>query len=61
MDLIRGAQSIWSPTLRPRVSEFLRRFAAHFDTERIESVMMGISGDFGEALYTAGGNAWTYL
>ncbi|MHB0998721.1 MAG: beta-galactosidase [Armatimonadota bacterium] len=56
-----AAQSIWNPALRPRVSEFLRRFAEHFDAGQLESVMMGISGDFGEALYTAGGNMWTYL
>ncbi|MHB1456461.1 MAG: beta-galactosidase [Armatimonadota bacterium] len=56
-----ATQSIWNPNMRPRVSEYLRRFSAHFDAERIESIQTGISGDFGEALYTAGGNIWTYL
>ncbi|MHB1461703.1 MAG: beta-galactosidase [Armatimonadota bacterium] len=56
-----ATQSIWNPHLRPHVSEFIRRFAEHFDETRIESVLLGISGDFGETLYTAGGNLWTYL
>lgn len=56
-----ATQSIWNPNLRPRVVEFIRRFAAHFDEERMESILIGISGDFGECLYTAGGNLWTYL
>ena len=56
-----ATQSIWNPNMRPRVSEYLRRFSEHFDHERIESIQTGISGDFGEALYTAGGNIWTYL
>lgn len=56
-----ATQSIWNPYLRPRVIEFLQRFAAHFDEARMESILIGISGDFGETLYTAGGNLWTYL
>ncbi len=56
-----ATQSIWNPNLRPRVAEFLRRFADHFDGKLIESLLFGISGDFGETLYTVAGNGWTYL
>lgn len=60
-NLDTSAQSIWSPYIRPHVSEYLRRFAEHFDAGRIESIQMGVSGDFGETLYTEAGNIWTFL
>lgn len=52
-------QSIWNPHLRPRVRAWLARFFAHYAHEEMQSVLLGISGDFGESIYTAGGNAWT--
>ena len=54
-------QSIWNPALRAHVAEFLFQFASHFDLAQIESVKLGISGDFGESIYPCGGNGWTYL
>jgi len=54
-------QSIWNPNLRPHATELLSQFAAHFRPELMESVMVGISGDFGESIYPCGGNHWTYL
>ncbi len=54
-------QSIWNRSLRVHVAEFVGRFAAHFDARLIESVKLGMSGDYGESLYPAGGNHWTYL
>lgn len=54
-------QSIFSPALRRHVIEFLFQFAHHFDLTQIESLKLGISGDFGESIYPCGGNGWTYL
>lgn len=49
--------SLWSPRLREHVREYLRAFAAHFrPTGVLESVNLGISGDYGEAIYPVLGN-----
>lgn len=53
-------QSIWNPNLPAHVEQFVRAFAAHYDHKQMQSVLLGISGDFGESIYTEGGNEWTY-
>ncbi|MFH1462580.1 MAG: family 14 glycosylhydrolase [bacterium] len=51
-----GNQSIWNPNLPRHVERFLAKTAEHYqDKEIIESVILGISGNWGEAIYTAGG------
>lgn len=49
-------QSIWNPYLPARVERFLRILADHYrKTDVIESVLLGISGNWGEALFPANG------
>lgn len=49
--------SIWSPRLKDYVREYLQRFAAHFRPMGVlESIDLGISGDYGEAIYSVIGN-----
>lgn len=65
VDLVTGNvsrdQSIWNPFLKPRVRSWLERFFGHYDTADMQAVLLGISGVFGESIYTAGGNAWTHI
>ncbi len=49
--------SIWSPRLRDYVREYLRKFAEHYmPMEVLESINIGISGDYGEAIFSVLGN-----
>lgn len=49
-------QSIWNPYLPKYIDRFLRLFASHYSkTGVIESILLGISGNWGEALYPATG------
>jgi hypothetical protein len=49
--------SIWCQRLRVYVREYLQKFAAHYrPLEVLESVNLGISGDYGEAIYSVLGN-----
>ncbi len=49
--------SIWSPRLREYVRGFLKKFSDHYSPMGIfESINLGISGDYGEAIYPAIGN-----
>jgi hypothetical protein len=51
-DMDSGVQSIFNPAWRARVDEFVRRFAGRYrDGGGIESVLLGITGDYGEAIY----------
>jgi len=65
VDLVDGAtsrdQSIWNPDLKPRIHEWLQRFFDHYAAEDMQAVLLGISGVFGESIYTAGGNEWTWI
>ena len=54
-------QSIWNPHLRPLIRAWLERFFAHYDHADMQAVLLGISGVFGESIFTAGGNAWTHI
>lgn len=49
-------QSIWNPYLPEIVDRFLRQVADHYkDSGVIESIELGVSGNWGEALYPAAG------
>ncbi|MBN2325693.1 MAG: beta-galactosidase [Candidatus Omnitrophica bacterium] len=55
-----GVQSIWNPDLRSQVKRVIPAFAEHYRDRRvIESVLLGITGDFGEAIYPVTGGGWT--
>ncbi len=54
-------QSIWNPNLRPRIRAWLARFFDHYEHDDMQAVLLGISGVFGESIYTAGGNEWTQI
>jgi hypothetical protein len=52
-------QSIWNPNLPAYIERFLQIFAEHYkNCELIESVLLGISGSWGEAIYPAYGGYW---
>ena len=55
-------ESLWNPNLRPRVERFLKAFAEHYkdDMDVIESLLFGIEGNFGEAIYPVLGGGWTF-
>lgn len=54
-------QSLFNPQWPAYVERFIKAFAARYrDQEVIESVLLGISGIFGESIYPAGpDNIWT--
>jgi len=53
-------QSLWAPKLAGRVEAYLAQFATRYrDRGVIESVLLGITGNYGEAIYPATGNDWT--
>ena len=52
-----ACQSIWNPALPAHVERVLASFAEHYlPAGVLESVLLGISGDYGEAIYQAVGN-----
>ena len=52
-----GAISLWNQALRPLIDRFMATFAAHYLPQDIlESVLLGITGDYGEAIYPVFGN-----
>jgi len=49
-------QSIWNPNLPKYVERFLAKFSEHYhDKDIFESIILGIAGNWGEAIYPAGG------
>jgi hypothetical protein len=49
--------SLWCPRLRDYVREYLNKFAEHYlPQDVLESVNLGITGDYGEAIYSVIGN-----
>lgn len=53
-------ESLWNPELRGHVTRFLQAFCEHYrDSGVIESILLGITGNYGEAIYVASGNDWT--
>lgn len=51
-------ESIFNPELWPRIEGFLQAFAAHYAGagQNVPTILLGISGTFGESIYTADGN-----
>ena len=60
-DLDSKVQSLFNPKLRPQIERFLQAFADRYrDTGVIESVLLGITGIYGESIYPAGPEGgWT--
>lgn len=53
-------QSLWNPRLRPHVQRVIENFCKHYAGDRrIESVLLGITGNYGESIYPASGLDWT--
>jgi hypothetical protein len=53
-------QSLWNPTLRKHLARFIKAFCEHYrDSGVIESILLGVTGNYGEAIYPATGNDWT--
>lgn len=48
--------SIWCPKFKEKILYWLQTFAAHFPPERLGGVVLGITGDYGEAIYQVVGN-----
>ena len=49
-------QSIWNPHLPELVDRFIKTFSDHFDNKNvIESILLGVSGNWGESLYPVSG------
>jgi beta-galactosidase GanA len=52
-------QSIWNPDLKKHIERVLTAFAERYgESSTIHSIMLGVSGDFGETLYPAGACGW---
>lgn len=54
-------QSIFNPDLRPRITAFIQAFAERYAASNvIESVLLGVTGIYGESIYPAGPEGgWT--
>ncbi len=53
-------QSLWNPALREHVARFIKAFCEHYrDSGVIESILLGVTGNYGEAIYIASGDDWT--
>ncbi len=49
-----GDQSIWNPNLRPHIQRVITSFCSRYGNKGcMESLLLGISGDYGEAQYPA--------
>ncbi|MBO4548722.1 MAG: family 14 glycosylhydrolase, partial [Abditibacteriota bacterium] len=54
-------ESLWSPRIMEYAERFMKAFAGRYDTGGlIESVLLGIQGDYGEAIYSVSGGGWTF-
>ncbi len=54
-------ESLWNPNLPKRIDGFIAEFSKRYKgTGVIESVLLGIQGDFGEAIYSVWGGGWTF-
>ncbi len=54
-------ESLWNPDLPKRIDRFIKAFSDRYrDSGVIESVLLGIHGDFGEAIYSVLGGGWTF-
>ncbi|MBC7328508.1 beta-galactosidase [bacterium] len=54
-------ESIWNPNLPKWIERFIAAFAERYGKMGvIESVLLGISGDYGEAIFPVWGGGWTF-
>jgi hypothetical protein len=54
-------ESLWNPDLPKWINRFIEAFSNRYrDSVVIESVLLGIQGDFGEAIYSVWGGGWTF-
>jgi len=54
-------ESLWNPNLPKWIERFIAEFAKKYRGENvIESVLLGIQGDYGEAIYSVTGGGWTF-
>ena len=54
-------ESLWNPNLPKWIDRFIGEFAKRYkDSGVIESVLLGIQGDYGEAIYSVSGGGWTF-
>jgi hypothetical protein len=54
-------ESLWNPDLPKKIDRFIKAFSDRYgDSGVIESVLLGIQGDFGEAIYSVFGGGWTF-
>ena len=54
-------ESLWNPNLPKWIDRFISEFAKRYnDSGVIESVLLGIQGDYGEAIYSVSGGGWTF-
>lgn len=53
-------QSLWNPELRKHVARFIAAFCDRYrDSGVIETILLGVTGNYGEAIYPVTGNDWT--
>ncbi|MCX5759852.1 MAG: beta-galactosidase [Candidatus Hydrogenedentes bacterium] len=53
-------ESLWNPVLRGHVARFIQAFCEHYRTTGVlEGILLGVTGNYGEAIYVATGNDWT--
>jgi hypothetical protein len=53
-------QSLWNPAMREHVAAFIKAFCEHYrDSGVIEAMLLGVTGNYGEAIYPVTGNDWT--
>lgn len=56
-----GVQTIWDHRFLEHVERFLGAFADRYrDRDVIEALLLGITGDFGEAIFPDWGGGWTF-
>lgn len=54
-------ESLWNPNLPQWIDRFIGGFAKRYRNQNmVESVLLGIQGDFGEAIYSVSGGGWTF-
>lgn len=54
-------ESLWNPHLPKWIDRFIGEFAKRYGKSGvIESVLLGIQGDYGEAIYSVSGGGWTF-
>jgi hypothetical protein len=57
-------QSLWNPAMREHAARFIKAFCERYRDGgekggTIEAILLGVSGNYGEAIYPVTGNDWT--